>query len=352
MVSLMTYHTRDDFFREEHLPRYRERQVWEALFSPQIRSFDDITTLPRELRERLTETMPFLSFDESRVLVSARKDTLKAWLKLGDGQAIEAVLMKNTRDDWTLCVSSQVGCAMGCTFCATGTMGFKRNLSADEIVDQYRFFLLYLADREEFIGRISNIVYMGMGEPFANYENVRASLNLILAHTDIGPTRITVSSVGHLARLTALLADEKWPPVRLAISLHSAVPETRKKLMPTSYPEFLERLSEWAKRYAARYPEVRRYLTFEYVLLSGVNDDQAHAKALARFANEVGNVRINLIPYNRNANRLTTSTPDASDAFQTYLKDHGVTVTRRRPMGDDIAAACGQLVVLNHAENV
>lgn len=232
---------------------------------------------------------------------------------------------------------------MKCSFCATGAMGFTRNLTTREIIDQYRFFRSYLSRHPQYAGRISNIVYMGMGEPLANYGAVRESLQLLLMYTDIGPTRITVSTVGHLAALNSVLTDPAWPPVRLAISLHSALPKTRRALMPTSFEGFFDRLADWAGRYARLHPEVRRHLTFEYVLLPGINDTLTHARALVRFVGRVGAVRINLIPYNQTGMKIGKSGA-ASHFFQSYLKKHGLTVTERRSRGSDIAAACGQLV--------
>ncbi|MGB4942835.1 MAG: radical SAM protein, partial [Candidatus Moraniibacteriota bacterium] len=242
-------------------------------------------------------------------------------------------------------VSSQVGCAMACTFCATGTMGFTRNLSADEIIDQYRYWMYFLDAHHELEQRISNVVYMGMGEPLANYANVKASLQAFLAHTDMGPTRLTVSTVGLIPMLRQLLADETWPPVRLAVSLHSADGATRTAIMPSSYPKFLDDLAEWTIEYFLKFESRRRHLTFEYVMLAGVNDTSAHADKLVAFARKVGKVKINLIPYNDTKSRYATSESVALVAFEKRLLDARIDVTRRRTMGADIDAACGQLVV-------
>ena len=234
---------------------------------------------------------------------------------------------------------------MACTFCATGKMGFTRNLTADEIVDQVRFWNQFLEARKDLSGRISNIVFMGMGEPLANYDNVKETLRLLLTYTDLGPTRITVSTVGLLPMLQKLLKDETWPPVRLAVSLHSADSETRKRIMPSSYDGFLDKLAEWANEYFQKFESRRRHLTFEYVMLSKVNDTSMHAQALIRFARRVGKVRINLIPYNFTGSVYRDSLPGDFDRFEQELEAAGVIVTRRRTMGDDIAAACGQLIV-------
>lgn len=306
--------------------------------------------MPLSMRETLTREIPWFSLREVQIFESAKKDTYKAVVETADEKRVETVLMKNARDQWTVCVSSQVGCAMACTFCATGTMGFTRNLLADEIVDQVRMWNVFLEKRPDLERRISNVVFMGMGEPLANYDNVKESLRLLLTYTDIGVTRITVSTVGLLPMLDKLLADSTWPAVRLAVSLHSADSKTRKEMMPSSYDGFLDRLADWTERYFAKFgsPEAggaRRHLTFEYVMLSKVNDTRMHATALIAFARRVGKVRINLIPYNFTGSVYRDSLPGDFEAFQRELENAGVVVTRRRTMGDDIAAACGQLVV-------
>ncbi len=326
------------------------------------------------MREELEREVPWMTVEEVAVLKSKDGATYKAVVQAVQGDVsldeavptdrFETVLMRNARGHWSVCVSSQVGCAMACTFCATGKMGLKRSLTTDEIVDQYRFWVAFLAKRPELSrmpvsvpdrasvkggvssneARITNIVYMGMGEPLANYDAVKESVRQLLAYTDLGPTRIVVSTVGLVPVLHQLLDDPEWPPVRLAVSLHSADPETRKRIMPTSYDAFLDKLAEWAKVYFERFESRRRHVTFEYVLLEGINDTDKAADQLARFANLVGKVRINLIPYNATASSYRRSQTEKIEQFQSRLEEKGVTVTRRRAMGDDIAAACGQLV--------
>ncbi len=333
-------------------PKFRLKQMEEALFSPLFQSFSDVSNLPLLMRETLVRELPWFAVQEVQVLESAKKDTYKGVVEVQGGKRVETVLMKNARGAWTVCVSSQVGCAMACTFCATGTMGFTRNLTSDEIVDQIRFWEAFLRksptlsdSKGEPLSRISNVVFMGMGEPLANYEQVKEALRLLLSYTDIGVTRITVSTVGLLPMLRKLLDDPTWPPVRLAVSLHSADGETRKNMMPSSYDAFLDGLVEWTERYFEKFESRRRHLTFEYVMLSKVNDTERHAKALIDFSRRVGKVRINLIPYNFTGSIYRDSLPGDFARFQKQLEDAGVVVTRRRTMGDDIAAACGQLIV-------
>lgn len=332
----------------EGQPKFRVAQIKDALFNPAFRSWDDLLTLPKELREKLkAQGVPFLTVKTSLLTKNKANDTVKALLKLHDGTEIETVLMKNARDAWTLCVSSQVGCAMACGFCATGSLGLSRNLSADEIVDQYRYFRHYLADQPGEQKRISNIVYMGMGEPLANYTEVRKSLNALLGNTDIGKTRITVSTVGVLPRLEQILTDEQWPHVRLAVSVHSADAKIRASFMPSSGPDFLPKLIDWSRRYLEHFGNRRHHLTFEYVMLANINDSVNDAKLLAKLVKSIGNVRVNLIPYNTTMSIFTRSPEERMSAFQGVLRDSGVLFTTRKSQGQDIAAACGQLAKTN-----
>lgn len=351
-------------------PSYRRKQVNTALFDPKNSNWEDITSLPASLRESLRE-IPWITLSAHCVLESKRHDTFKAILETHDKKRIESVLMQNARGHWTLCVSSQVGCAMNCSFCATGKMGFTRNLTSDEIIDQYRFFLYFLhsrscspARRGEEVSRlrdggvgdtdihqiiapqITNIVYMGMGEPLANYENVKASLNTILQNTDIGHTRITVSTVGVLPQMQKLLSDPEWPDVRIAISLHSADPIVRKNIVPSTADNFLDRLAQWMRSAYATNPTRRNHITFEHILIEGVNDRKEDAKKLIDFARSAGvPIKINLIPYNKTlGNPFSKSALERQNAFQKMLDYSGITATIRRPMGDDISAACGQLI--------
>lgn len=327
------------------MQKFRLKQIDEAVFHAGWTGWNDVSNLSLPMREQAIKEIPWMSVKEVFTFESKHKDTFKAVLEVEGSKRIETVLMRNAREQWTVCVSSQIGCAMRCTFCATGTMGLTRNLTSDEIVDQVRFWNSFLTKRPDLAQRISNVVFMGMGEPLANYDSVRETLQLLLKHTDIGPTRITVSTVGLIPMLEKLLIDPEWPPVRLAVSLHSADSETRKTIMPSSYDGFLDKLAEWAERYFEKFDSKRRHITFEYVMLANVNDTPMHAKALASFAERVGKVRINLIPYNFTGSEYFNSEGDKADEFLEYLKSRNVDATKRRTMGDDIAAACGQLVV-------
>ena len=353
-------------------PRYRLEQIEAALFQSELKSYDEITTLPKEMRQALSASLPWISVEAEKVLTSAKKDTAKAILRAQDGLRFESVLMANARDQWTICVSSQIGCAMGCTFCATGAMGFKRNLTSDEITDQYRFWQAYLRNggfdttgrvtlsspersegRIEGHGRatqpdtqrISNVVFMGMGEPLGNYENVKDAIHRWLKHTDIGPTRITVSTVGVLMNMERLLKDPDWPPVRIAVSLHSADQKRREEIVPTTVPDFLIKLADWSHRYANTLGNRRHHITYEYTLLSGVNDTPEIAEELAQYIRKTSFAKVNVIPWNPvKGKAFSTSAAERIEKFKAVLRAHGIDVTQRRTMGEDIAAACGQLI--------
>lgn len=328
-------------FSEE--PDYRWKQVQQSIFDPRTRGWHQVFTVPKSMRDVCQRGVPWVSYSLVTLLESSGQDTYKALLAIDGGDRIETVLMKNVRNQWTICVSSQVGCAMACRFCATGKMGLVRNLSSDEIVDQYRFWQQFLVNHPSFPQRISNVVFMGMGEPLMNYENVKEALHTWLAYIDLGLTHITVSTVGVLSHLERILNDPAWPYVRLAISLHSANPLTRKQIVPTSHDQFLSHLKDWAKRYLKKCGNRRHYLTLEYVMLREVNDTDSHAKKLTSFVHSIGDIKVNLIPYNFTGIEFQCSPQDRIQAFMKYLKEHGVTVTIRKTMGDDIAAACGQL---------
>ncbi len=301
------------------------------------------------MRKKLTRDIDlhWMSVTEVQTFESKDKETYKAVLETYDGKRFETVLMENKRGQWTICVSSQIGCAMKCSFCATGTMGLTRNLTSDEIVDQYRFWKKFLMEHPEMQQRISNIVFMGMGEPLANYENVKKTITTILANTDIGATKITVSSIGILAQLEKLLTDKEWPHVRIAISLHSADKDTRKKIVPTSIPDFLPKIAEWTKKYSDALGNVNHHITFEYILINEVNDTETHAHTLADYVKKCAeNIKVNLMPYNPVRDKAySPSQQKRIDIFKKILATRGIIATARRSQGEDIAAACGQLVV-------
>lgn len=327
-------------------PAYRIAQIEKAIFNPDLADWEGVTTISKAMRETLVREVPWISCEAVKTLSSSRRDTHKVVLKATDGELFESVLMRNKRDQWTICVSSQIGCAMGCTFCATGAMGFTRNLSADEIADQYRHWKRFLLDRPDLPQRISNVVFMGMGEPLANVTNVKQAIHTWLKETDMGPTRITVSTVGVLPELDALLEDPDWPPVRVAISLHSPEEEHRRTIVPTTAPRFHERLAKWTHDYDRVHGNRRHHVTFEYTLISGVNDNAEEATKLANFVMKTASVKVNVIPLNHvEGKAFVAGSRERIETFKKTLKKFNIDVTERKTMGDDIAAACGQLAL-------
>jgi len=349
----MELKTRREKFTElfPNEPKFRWKQIELALFQEKNHSWNDATSLPAAMRETLAKKIPWISLTRVTETGEADGSVRKVLLEAADGSRVESVLMQNKTGKYSVCVSTQVGCAMGCAFCSTGKLGLKRNLSADEIVDQLRYWQLSQTpvsipepngdtEKKEII---TNIVLMGMGEPMNNYENVREALNAILKNSGIGPTHITVSSAGVLPRLKKILEDKEWPPVCIAISLHSADAKKRKEIMPSSGPNFLPELAEWAEAYLKQFGNRSHYLTFEYIMLDGVNDSAEDAKKLAAYTKPLGRAKINLIPYNDAAGQFKSSSPEKIQAFMNILLAAGVDVTRRQSLGGAIKAACGQL---------
>lgn len=342
------YTPREDKIKElfPDIPKYRFEQIKKALFDDAISSWEQVTSLPAAMRATLTEQIPWVSFSLNQMYESARHDTFKAVLKTIDEKNFESVLMANKRGQWTICVSSQIGCAMRCTFCATGTMGLKRSMHSDEITDQYRFWKHFLKTKPDLPQRISNIVFMGMGEPLANYENVKTTIHTWIKYTDLGPTKIMVSTVGILTQMTKLLTDPEWPPVRIAISLHSANQKKREEIVLSTVPDFIKLLAEWSHKYEQTLGNRNHKLTFEYTLISGVNDTPELAKELAGYIVKTSVKKINVIPYNPvQGKAFTRADKERIDAFKEILREHGIDVTQRKTMGDDINAACGQLAL-------
>ena len=327
-------------------PEYRGRQLFRWIYGKGVRSFGAMTNLPADFRQVLTAQCSLESIALA-ALQTSRDGTAKALFRLSSGRLVEAVLIPDeVADRYTACVSSQVGCAMGCTFCATGLLGFSQNLTPGEIYDQ-AYFLTGLA-RERFGRGLTNVVFMGMGEPLLNYTQVLASLTL-LSHPEalgLAPRRITVSTVG-LARRIRSFADDD-PGVNLAVSLHAPTEEKRSQILPVNraHATGLSALLESLQYYSRT---TRRRVTFEYCLFQGFNDTEADARALVRICRRVHS-KVNLIMYNAVAGVSFERTTDARmNSFARILADHGVTVTVRRSRGQDIDAACGQLAAAEQA---
>jgi 23S rRNA (adenine2503-C2)-methyltransferase len=306
-------------------PRYRAGQVW-AWTARGAGGYHEMTDLPAALRARLVGEVPFSSLTLEREARS-RDGTVKALFRTHDGRPIEAVLMRYRDDRRSLCLSSQSGCPLTCTFCATGQMKFGRNLTASEILDQ----ALHFRRR----GDVDHAVFMGMGEPMMNLPNVLAACQRL---PDLGIThrRTAISTVGWVPGIEALAAQPM--PIRLALSLHAAEDALRSQIMAVNdrYP-IAEVLAACRRFYAAK----RRRVFVEYVMLAGVNDRYAQALALAR-ALDPRIFKVNLIPYNPTG-PYEGSTRDAIAAFKAVLEEHGLSATVRLTRGRDIDAACGQL---------
>ena len=322
-----------------HRP-YRARQVAEWIYKRRVQSFDEMTNLPQDLRDRLAEEFVLNGIETVRILGSA--DTTRKFLfRLSDGNLIESVLIPASpalygqrSDRRTICVSTQVGCAYGCKFCASGLDGYTRNLDASEILQQ--LLMVEKASGE----RINNVVFMGMGEPLANFSNVVRAIQIINAPwgLEIGARHITVSTSG-LAPQIKKLADEPLQS-RLAISLHGATDAVRNKIMPINRKYDLETLISACSYYAAR---KKQRLYFEYILIAGVNDTDEQSHLLAAHARKV-NAKVNLIPYNTVEGLEWKRPPRVrQERFLDILRQHGTVATLRREKGHDIDAACGQL---------
>ena len=319
---------------------YRAKQIVDWIYEKRVNSFDAMSDLPQELRKRLAETFAFGQLETVRVLGS--EDTTRKFLfRLADGNLIESVLIPAspslygaTSDRRTICVSTQVGCAYGCKFCASGLDGFSRNLDTSEIVQQL------LAVEKASGEKIDNVVFMGMGEPLANFANVVRAIRIINAPwgMEIGARHITVSTSG-LAPQIRKLADEPLQS-RLAISLHGATDEVRNKIMPVNRKYDLKTLLSACDYYASR---KKQRIYFEYILIAGVNDAEEQAHLLAGHARRLG-AKVNLIPYNT-VEGLEWSRPSRTrqERFLSILREHETVATLRREKGHDIDAACGQL---------
>lgn len=326
------------FARRYELRRYRLAQLYRAATKELVENVGDVTTLPKELRAAFAaDGLAFSSLELEVLQESSDRQTTKALFRLRDRKEVEAVLMEHRGERTTLCISSQAGCAFACAFCSTGQAGFSRNLSAGEIFAQALFLARRLAARGK---RVTNVVFMGMGEPFHNYAAVMDAVALLNDPLGfgLGHRHITISTVGIVDKIDSF-ADEHLQ-VNLAISLHAATDELRSKLMPVNRRFPLVELMAGCERYIAK---TNRKIFFEYVMLDGINDDAASARALARLMR--GHLyHVNLIPYNATPDAAFAATPEAKIwKFAAILDEAGVPVTVRQNMGRDIAAACGQL---------
>lgn len=331
----LTDHTPEELAAALEIKPFQGRQVFQWLHKRRVFDFTRMSDLSKSLRERLSATCIAAQLTVVEMLDSSRSGTRKALLRLVDGETVEAVLIRDG-ERVTVCLSTQVGCALKCAFCATGLAGFTRNLSPGEIVEQA---LCLLAD-EALDGRSPNIVFMGMGEPFRNYDAVMRAIRLLMERDGlgIGARKITVSTAGEVKEIERFASEGLQ--VRLSVSLHAANDTLRDALVPLNRRYPLARLREAVAAYTRK---SGRQVTFEWTLLEGVNDTPAHARELLAYADGL-RVFVNLIPWNPVPGiSFRPSSKRRAAAFRDILVAGGLKATLRAEKGQDIDAACGQL---------
>jgi 23S rRNA (adenine2503-C2)-methyltransferase len=322
----------ESYVQNAGLPRFRANQILEWVWEKYAGSYDDMTNLPKDLRHRLAEELPIVPLELVKTTRSG-DDTQKILSRLADGNLVESVLI-SAPGRLTACVSSQVGCALGCRFCASGLNGLVRNLEASEITGQIQLLQSIYKDR------ISNIVYMGMGEPFANFDQVLESVSILNDEKcgGIGARKITISTSGLVPGILRLIKDRRQ--VRLSISLHAATDEVRDRIMPINQRYPIAEVLQACRKYQA---ETGRMITFEYILIDGITCTPDQAQALARILRGIRST-VNLIPYNT-VEGLPYQRPPlaAQKSFLQTLMQSGIRATLRMEKGHEINAACGQL---------
>lgn len=341
MIDLLSMDQKDMeiFVAEQGFPKFRSKQLYQWIHEKEVFSFDEMKNLPKDLRNFLKEHAIMNRGKKVAESVSANKETVKFLLQF-NGDPIETVLMrynrKSARDRNTLCISTQVGCAMGCKFCATGQGGLKRNLTVGEIVDQVNYANAYLKELGE--QPVSNVVYMGMGEPLANYDALLKSIRILNDAKNIGMRRISVSTCGLISEIERLKEEELQ--LTLAISLHSAKDDVRTQLMPINKKYPLRELMPILDGYIEK---TGRRITVEYALFDHVNDSKEDAVALAKLLkNKL--YHVNIVPGNPvDGTDLKEPSKDRIRFFAEELEKASVPVSIRESKGRDIDGACGQL---------
>ncbi len=334
---MLTEEQLKEFCAEQNIPAFRVKQILQAVYQEGAETFDDITTLPAPLKKQLSEKFKISTVTPKAQEVSADNSTVKILFELPDGSTVEGVLMRFNDGRRTVCISSEVGCPLKCKFCASGTLRFKRSLTWEEIADQVIYFSRYLKRQKE---ELNHVVYMGIGEPFRNYTNLMKSLQTLMdpKYLGLGARKITVSTAG-IADKIRQFADEPFQ-VNLALSLHAPTQELREKIMPIALrfklPELMEAVEYYIKT-------TKRRISFEYVMLKGVNDSAECAHQLAKLIKGML-CHVNLIPYNAtDIEEMKGSEKQTIREFQEILDEAGIPATTRVSLGQDIAAACGQL---------
>ena len=335
MINLneLTLEELQDYIESLGEKKFHAKQIFKWIHRVHVNSFDEMTDISKSLREKLKENAYILNLEVLQVQVSKKDDTHKFLIKLSDDNAIESVFMRYNHGN-TLCVSTQVGCKMGCKFCASTKNGWTRHLLASEIEGQIITVEKYMNEK------ISNVVYMGIGEPLDNYDNVVKSVKLINCPEGlgIGARHISISTSGLVDNIKRL-ADEKLQAT-LSISLHAVTDEKRKEIMPVANKYSIKELLDACKYYIM---VTGRRISFEFALIAGVNDDEKTARELAKLLRGMI-AHVNLIPVNEIVNgKFKKSRAEDVDKFMSILNSSGVVATVRRELGSDIDAACGQL---------
>jgi 23S rRNA (adenine2503-C2)-methyltransferase len=332
----LTYAELEEAVRAMGHQAFRARQLWQWLWRRGVREFSDMTNIAKDFREQLTREWA-LAWPETAEVQKSADGTVKLLLRLADGALVETVLIPD-KDRYTQCLSCQIGCPMGCTFCSTGLMGFVRNMSGGEIASQVLVARDYLRTHG-LAEEVKNLVYMGMGEPLTNWEEVRRSLH-ILSHPEgleFSRRRITLSTCAIKGKLGVFDSEGLALP---AISLHAPTQEIREQLMPGAARWHIDDLIQTLQGLELK---PRERVTIEYIMIKGVNDSLQHARQLVRLLSHL-KCKINLIAYNPGPG-IAYAAPAPEDvlAFEELLRKKGFTVTLRKSKGQDIAAACGQL---------
>jgi 23S rRNA (adenine2503-C2)-methyltransferase len=328
----------EQFANSNNLASYRIEQFNNHFYKQAINSFDELSTWPKDLREKLKKEVEFSTLDHLKDNYSSTGDTIKTEFNTKDGFPIESVLMQYKEGRNSVCVSCMSGCPVGCEFCATGKMGFNRNLTHREIIDQIMYFQRLLNKKDK---SVTNIVFMGMGEPMLNLENVRKAVEIINDPNklSIGIRRVTISTVGYVPQMREYFTDRHTP--RLAISLHAPNQEIRKKIMPTiSELHPMDELFEFVNWYEK---ELNKRITYEYTLIKGINDQPEHAIELSKLLyNRLA--LVNVIRFNPSS-CLPYESPkeEILQRFVKILNNRDIKTTIRYSMGDKIGGACGQL---------
>jgi 23S rRNA (adenine2503-C2)-methyltransferase len=331
------------YFISEGEPAFRAEQVFKWMYGDMVDDFNEMNNLSKSLRSKLTDKFSIDTLRYSTSEISSSTKTKKYIFETNEGNKIESVIIPEKKRT-TLCISTQVGCPLDCKFCATGLMGYKKNLTAGEIFDQFK-----LAGKDYKDCAITNIVYMGMGEPLLNFKETVKSLEIFAEGltTGISLKKITVSTAGIAPKIKEL--EETGLKVKLAFSLHSCFEEIRNKIMPINKKYSLKENIEALKRYAMK---TKTRITFEYVMLDGINDRNEDIKALARLMSTIPS-KLNIIPFNSLehmnpsglAGKLRSTPMERIQIFADKLRAKNITVMIRNTQGDDIAAACGQLAI-------